>query len=100
MTIYEILKRPIITEKTTFLAGKRHQYVFEVAPRATKAQVKEAIETLFENVEVAKVNMLVVPMKRTRSLRNRRLRVRRSEFKKAIVTLAKGTIPIFEGVKG
>jgi ribosomal protein L23 len=44
MTIYEILKRPIITEKTTFLAGKRHQYVFEVAPRATKAQVKEAID--------------------------------------------------------
>jgi ribosomal protein L23 len=44
--------------------------------------------------------MLVVPQKRTRSMRNRRLRIRRSEFKKAIVTLSKGTIPIFEGVKG
>jgi large subunit ribosomal protein L23 len=100
MTIYEILKRPIITEKSTFLASKRQQYVFEVARGATKAQVKEAVETLFENVEVAQVNMLVVPQKRTRSMRNRRLRIRRSEFKKAIVTLSKGTIPIFEGVKG
>lgn len=99
-TVYDVLRRPIITEKSTYLATKHHQYVFEVMLRATRAQVKEAVEALFENVEVARVNMLVVPAKRTRSLRNRRMRTRRSTYKKAIVTLAKGTIPIFEGVKG
>ncbi|MGA2821141.1 MAG: 50S ribosomal protein L23 [Anaerolineales bacterium] len=99
-SIYEVLRRPIITEKTTRLAAKYHQYVFEVALHSTRAQVKEAVETLFENVEVAQVNVLVTAPKRTRSLRNRQVRTRRPAYKKAFVTLSKGTIPIFEGVKG
>ena len=99
-SIYEVLRRPIITEKTTRLASKYHQYVFEVALHSTRSQVKEAVETLFENVEVAQVDVLVAPAKKTRSLRNRQMRTRRAAYKKAIVTLSKGTIPIFEGVKG
>jgi len=61
--------------------------------------VKDAIETLFD-VDVVRVNVMNTPAKRGRRARSRRLLVRRSGFKKAIVTLAEGqTLEIFEGVK-
>ncbi|MBN2149728.1 MAG: 50S ribosomal protein L23 [Anaerolineales bacterium] len=98
-TIYDILRRPIVTEKSNYQNAQLHQYVFEVAPNATKILVKDAIETLFD-VDVVRVNLIKVPAKRTRRWRNRRLLVRRSGYKKAIVTLAQGdSIEIFEGVK-
>ncbi|MFZ5810294.1 MAG: 50S ribosomal protein L23 [Chloroflexota bacterium] len=98
-TIYDVLRRPIVTEKTNYLNSDLHQYVFEVAPGATKTLVKDAIELLFD-VNVLRVNVINVPAKRTRRARNRQLRIRRSGYKKAVVTLAAGdTIPIFEGVK-
>lgn len=98
-TIYDILRRPLVTEKSNFQNAELHQYVFEVAGDATKTQVKDAIETLFD-VKVLRVNVLNVPAKRARRWRNRRLLVRRGEYKKAIVTLsADDTIDIFEGVK-
>jgi large subunit ribosomal protein L23 len=98
-TIYDVLRRPIITEKSNYQAGKLNQYVFEVDKRSTKALVKEAVETLF-NVEVERVNIINVPPKRSRRSRSRRLLVRRSGYKKAIVTLGVGeSIDIFEGVK-
>jgi large subunit ribosomal protein L23 len=94
-----VLRRPIISEKSIRLA-KEHQYTFEVGLDATRTLVKQAVEGMFENVEVAHVDIVVATPKKTRSLRNRRLRIRRTAYKKAIVTLSKGTIPIFEGVKG
>ncbi len=98
-TIYDVLRRPIITEKSNYLNSDLHQYVFEVAPDATKSMVKDALETLFD-VDVITVNIINVPAKRTRRARSRRLMVRRSGYKKAIVTLAADdTIDIFEGVK-
>jgi large subunit ribosomal protein L23 len=99
-TIYDVLRRPIETEKSRHQGGKLHQYVFEVAKNATKVQVKEAVQTLFD-VEVEKVNMLVVPAKRGRRGRTgRRLIVRQAPYKKAIVTIrADQTIDVFEGVK-
>lgn len=98
-TIYDILRRPIITEKSSFQSGKLNQYVFEVDSKATKAQIKEAVETLFD-VTVLRVNVINVPAKRSRRARSRRVLVRRPGFKKAIVTLAAGdTIDVFEGVK-
>jgi large subunit ribosomal protein L23 len=98
-TIYDILRRPIITEKSNYQAGTLNQYVFEVDKRSTKALVREAVETLF-NVKVERVNIINVPAKRSRRARSRRLLVRRSGFKKAIVTLEPGeSIDIFEGVK-
>lgn len=98
-TIYDVLRRPIITEKSNYLNSGLHQYVFEVAPDATKGLVKDALETLFD-VDVITVNIINVPAKRTRRARSRRLMVRRSGYKKAIVTLAPDdTIGIFEGVK-
>ncbi len=98
-TVYDILRRPIVTEKSNFQSSKLHQYVFEVTRAATKAQIKEAIETLFD-VSVQRVNVLQVPAKRSRRGRSRQLRIRRSAVKKAVVTLAEGqSIDVFEGVK-
>lgn len=98
-TIYDVLRRPMITEKSNYQNAKLHQYVFEVIGEATKAQVKEAVETLFD-VNVIRVNIINMPAKRSRRARSRRVAVRRSGFKKAIVTLAPDdTISVFEGVK-
>jgi large subunit ribosomal protein L23 len=97
--LQNVLRRPIISEKSTRLV-RQNQYTFEVSPQATRTMVKQAVEALFENVEVAQVDILIATPKVTRSLRSRRLRTRRGKYKKAIVTLSKGTIPLFEGVKG
>jgi large subunit ribosomal protein L23 len=98
-TIYDVLRRPLVTEKTNFQSSKLHQYTFEVPLTASKMQIKEAVESLFE-VSVERVNVIRLPAKRTRRARSRRLRVRRSAMKKAIVTLAEGqSIDVFEGVK-
>ena len=98
-TIYDVLRRPILTEKSSHQYSKLHQYVFEVATDATKPMVKDAVETLFD-VTVLKVNIINAPAKRTRRARSRRLLVRRSGYKKAIVTLAPDdTIDAFEGVR-
>jgi large subunit ribosomal protein L23 len=97
-TIYDIIRRPLVTEKTNYQSSKLHQYTFEVAGEATRTLVKDAIETLFD-VQVVKVNILNTAAKRSRR-RNRRLLVRAPGMKKAIVTLAEGsTLEIFEGVK-
>ncbi|MCL4859597.1 MAG: 50S ribosomal protein L23 [Caldilineaceae bacterium] len=95
MHIYEVLKRPIITEKTV-LAGDLGQYSFEVDMRANKILVKDAVETAF-NVTVNTVNILVMPAKTAR--RGRRVAIRKPKWKKAVVTLAPGnSIQLFEGV--
>jgi len=98
-TIYDVLRRPIITEKSNYLNADLHQYVFEVAIDANKTLIKDAVETLFD-VNVVRVNVVNVPPKRTRRARNRRVGIRKSAYKKAIVTLAAGdSIAVFEGVK-
>jgi large subunit ribosomal protein L23 len=98
-TIYEVLRRPLVTEKSNYQSGKLSQYAFEVAKDATKTMVKDAIETLFD-VKVESVNIINSPAKRGRRARTRRLLVRRPGYKKAIVTLETGqTLPIFEGVQ-
>lgn len=98
-TLYDVLRRPIVTEKSAYQSASLGQYVFEVAESATKAQIKEAVEVLFD-VTVTRVNVLVSPAKRSRRARSRRMLVRRPSYKKAIVTLAPGdTIDVFEGVQ-
>jgi len=94
MHTLSILRRPIITEKTTQLqeGGK---YVFEVADDANKFQIKVAVEEAFD-VKVRGVNVMKVRGKRKRF--GPKESVKRS-WKKAVVTLAPGeTITIFEGV--
>lgn len=97
--VYEILRRPLVTEKTSSQSGKLNQYYFVVADNATRVQVKDAIETLYD-VKVVRVNIINTAAKRGRRLRSRRLLIRKGAFKKAIITLAEGqTLPIFEGVQ-
>ena len=97
-TIYDILRRPIITEKSSYQSSKLNQYAFEVHTDVTKAQVKAAVEALFD-VEVKRVNTMIVPAKKTRKGRGRKLVTRRTAYKKALVTLAVGqSIDVFEGV--
>lgn len=98
-SIYDVLRRPILTEKSSHQYAKLNQYVFEVAKDATKSMIKEAVEALFD-VKVVKVNTMIMPAKRSRRAQSRRVLVRRSMYKKAVVTLAEGdTIPAFEGVR-
>ena len=97
-TVFDILRRPVVTEKSNFLASKLNQYVFEVASFATREQVKTAIETAFD-VNVERVNIINLPAKAHRNSRTRRLALRTNGYKKAIVTLKPGeSIPVFEGV--
>ena len=94
MHILDILRRPIITEKSTFMQ-EEGRYSFEVATWATKLQIKQAVEEAFD-VTVVKVNTMNVRGKRKRY--GPRMSVQPSR-KKAMVTLAPGqTITIFEGV--
>jgi large subunit ribosomal protein L23 len=98
-SVYDVLRQPIITEKSNFQTGKLNQVVFEVATNANKRMIKEAVEKVFD-VKVVRVNTMVMPAKRGRSPQSRRLQVRKSAYKKAIVQLAAGeSIDIFEGVK-
>ncbi|GIV66934.1 MAG: 50S ribosomal protein L23 [Chloroflexota bacterium] len=98
-TMYEVLRRPLVTEKTNYQVNRLHQYVFEVAENATKTMVKDAVEQIFD-VKVLRVNIINVPAKRTRRARSRRVVVRNPAYKKAVVTLApEDRIPIFEGVE-
>ncbi|HAF47846.1 MAG TPA: 50S ribosomal protein L23 [Anaerolineaceae bacterium] len=98
-SVFDIIRRPIVTEKSNYLSTYLNQYVFEVDYRSTKTTIKEAIETIFD-VKVERVNVMIVPAKQSRSMQNRRMRTRSSAYKKAIVTLAEGErIPIFEGVE-
>jgi large subunit ribosomal protein L23 len=97
-TIYDILRRPLITEKTNFQSSNLNQFTFEVGSKANKQQIKEAVEAMFD-VTVLRVNVINRPQKVARSLRNRRRQVRRGGYKKAIVTLKPGdNIDVFEGV--
>lgn len=98
-TPYDVLKRPLITEKTTYQSSKLNQFAFEVPTNATRSEIKEAVEKAF-NVKVLNVNTINVPAKKSRKSRSRRLVIRKSAYKKAIVTLGPDDrIPIFEGVE-
>ncbi|MFQ6000803.1 MAG: 50S ribosomal protein L23 [Anaerolineae bacterium] len=94
METYEVLRRPIITEKTT-MQIEQGIYTFEVDRRANKLQVKEAVERVF-GVDVVSVNVINVPGKPRRWGRHVS---RTPSWKKAIVKLAEGQrIELFEGV--
>lgn len=96
MHVYEVLKRPVVTEKTMIATDTYNKVAFEVDIRANKLQVKEAVETAFD-VAVLDVHIMVMPAKTAR--RGNQIRMRQSKWKKAIVTLAPGdSIQLFEGV--
>lgn len=97
MNVYDLVRRPIITEKNTLLM-ESGQYTFEVAATATKPQVKAAVEQIF-GVNVVSVNTLNVrakpKMKRRRG--GRPIPGSTTAYKKAMVRLAEGQrIEVFE----
>jgi len=95
MNPYQVLIRPILTEKSGYQADALSKYTFEVDSQANRFDVKRAVEETFD-VAVTKVNVMIVPGKVRRW--GRRLGVT-SSWKKAIVTLADGdSIQFFEGV--
>lgn len=87
--LYDVILSPHITEKATLLS-ENNAVVFKVASGATKPQIKEAVETLFDR-KVKSVNTIVTKGK---SKRWKGKPYTRSDFKKAIVTLAEGQDPI------
>jgi large subunit ribosomal protein L23 len=92
---YKLIRRPVVTEKSTALKEENNQLVFEVGLDANKSEVKKAVERLF------KVTVLSV---RTQNRQGKRKRLgrsmgRRRQWKKAIVTLKQGDrVDFFEGV--
>jgi large subunit ribosomal protein L23 len=96
MNIYQVLERPILTEKTD-IQRDDDQYVFQVNRRANKLQIKEAVEQIFD-VRVLKVNTMIVKPKRRRL--GRKTIQTRPAWKRAVVTLAPGERiqEFFEGV--
>ncbi len=88
-----ILKRPIVTERSTIL-GETGRYVFEVDTNASKHDIARAVEWAFD-VRVVKVNTLKIPGK---TKRYGRRPSKQPDWKKAIVSLAAGdSIQLFEG---
>jgi large subunit ribosomal protein L23 len=90
-----IIKRPLITEKTLRLANEQNVYTFEVEYRASKAQITTAVESLFK-VQVLKINTAFTASKRRR-VGKKRLPKLATASKKAMVKLAEGqTIELFD----
>ena len=91
--LYDIIKRPVITEQSTERAAALNQYAFEVDMHANKLQIAEAVMKIFD-VDVLRVHTMVVAPKRAR--RGRKFYIRHKAWKKAIVTLPPGqTIAAF-----
>ncbi len=82
---WRVLKIPHVTEKATDLAAK-NQYIFEVFPRATKVEIKKAIENLY-GVDVRGVKIINIPKKRRRL---GRIKGWRKGYKKAIIKIKEG----------
>nr|WP_307774863.1 50S ribosomal protein L23 [uncultured Cetobacterium sp.] len=95
MTAYDIVKKPVITEKTEILRRDYNKYTFEVSPKANKVEIRKAIETIF-NVKVESVaTMNVKPVTKRHGMKLYKTQAK----KKAIVKLAAGnTITYFAEV--
>jgi large subunit ribosomal protein L23 len=95
MDTYQIIKRSLVTEKSTVERDERNKYVFEVHRRANKIEIGKAVEKVFK-VKVLDVRVMNVSGKKKRV---GRIVGEKCAWKKAIVTLAPGSrIEIFEGV--
>ena len=86
MELRDIIIKPIVTEKSSLLKEKENKYVFKVAKKATKGQIKEAVQKLFK-VEVLGVHTAIIPGKEKRMGAHAGMR---TDWKKAIVAIKKG----------
>jgi len=93
MNIYQVIKRPLVTEKTTLEKDAKNIIAFEIDKDANKIEVKQAVEALFK-VEVVEVNTVNMAGKTKRVGKNIG---KRSNWKKAYVTLKEGSkVDFFE----
>ena len=88
----DIIKAPVITEKSANIASDEKKYVFKVDAKANKSQIKDAIEKIF-NVKVEKVNIMNIHPKKKRV---GKYEGKSNRYKKAIVKLAKGSTISFD----
>ena len=94
MNRFEVIKRPLDTEKLDKLRDKQNKFAFEIDLKANKTEVKQAVESLFK-VKVIDIKTAVVRGKMRRIGKSSGMR---SSWKKAIVTLKEGdSIQLFEG---
>jgi large subunit ribosomal protein L23 len=95
MELYHVIKRALITEKSTIAKDEANKYTLEVDPRANKIEIANAVEKLFK-VKVLNVQVMNVTGKKKRT---GKIIGRKRSWKKAIVTLLPGNrIEIYEGV--
>ena len=95
MNLHDVIRRPLVTEKSNIAREEQNLVTFAVDPRATKHDVRRAVEALFD-VSVLDVRTMRMPRK---TRRVGRFQGRKTEWKKAIVRLAEGQmIEFFEGV--
>jgi large subunit ribosomal protein L23 len=85
LTHYDVIRRPVITERSTAVS-EHNKVIFQVAPSATKSQIKAAVEALFK-VKVKSVNTLI---RKGKNKRFRGIAGRTGDTKRAIVTLQEG----------
>lgn len=94
-SMYDVIKRPLVTEKTNQMRDEHNQYVFEVTPSANKVEIRSAVEKLF-GVRVVGVQTVI---RRGKIKRLRRMFGKQPNQKRAIVTLHwDDSIELFEGV--
>ena len=92
MTAYDIIRKPLITEKTELLRREHNKYTFEVNRKANKIEIKKAVEEIF-NVKVEDVATVnIKPVTKRHGMKLYKTQAK----KKAIVKLASGTISYFK----
>lgn len=91
---HDVIIRPVVSEKSYVSAEDHNAYTFLVAPSASKPEISDAIEALFEGVKVAKVNTMNRKGKRVRNRRTNTLSSKPTT-KRAVVTLSEGEIDLY-----
>jgi len=91
---HDVIIRPVISEKSFVQSDQHNTYVFVVASNASKPEIRDAVETVFEGVKVANVNTLNRKGKRVRNRRKNTMTTRPTT-KRAIVTLSEGEIDVY-----
>ena len=95
MNIYSVIKKPVVTEKSTIAREEENKYLFEVDRGATKIDIRNAVEKIFK-VSVVNVHTINISGKKKRV---GKVIGRRRNWKKALITLAPGSsIEVHEGV--
>lgn len=95
MDIYSVIRKPLVTEKSTIARDEENKYLFEVNRGATKIDIRNAVEKIFK-VKVVNIHTINVTGKKKRV---GRITGRRRSWKKAVVTLAPGSsLEVYEGV--